>query len=185
MEFWLRNLSFDSNITSNYIIGSFNLTLFGEVTHRHKMSTRRQTNRSYVHDYANDYEPGSTYDTLGTTYDSAGTTYDLTNDGAYGATGYGTADYATDYATDTTGVTYDALGNTGYSRTSYDPNTGSYDQHLDYDTGSSRRHHRERVDSTGTYRHRDVDRRDDGTTHVHRDYDNPNTGTSYHRDYER
>ncbi|CAL5867925.1 uncharacterized protein PFLUO_LOCUS2148 [Penicillium psychrofluorescens] len=90
--------------------------------------------------------------------------YDTTYD--YGATGYGT--------------TYD----TGYGATAYDPSTGAYDQHLDYRTDGSQRHHRERVDPSGTYRHRDVDRRDDGTSRVHREYDNPNTGTSYHRDYE-
>ncbi|KAJ5818092.1 hypothetical protein N7474_003683 [Penicillium riverlandense] len=90
-------------------------------------------------------------------------TYDTTT---YGTTGYGT--------------TYD----TGYGATAYDPSTGAYDQHLDYRTDGSQRHHRERTDPSGTYRHRDVDRRDDGTTRVHREYDNPNTGTSYHRDYE-
>jgi hypothetical protein len=78
---------------------------------------------------------------------------------------------------------YDAH-DTGYGATTYDPTTGAYDQHLDYETPAGRRHHRERVDESGTYRHRDVDRYDDGSTRVHREYDNPNTGTSYHRDYE-
>lgn len=130
------------------------------------------SDRSYADtptSHVNDYEPGATYDTLGTNYDSTGTTYDLTV-----------------YGTDATGLTYDADAyDTGYGTTTYDPSTGAYDQHLDFRTPDSRRHHRERLSSTGTYRHRDVDRRDDGTTHVHREYMNPNTGTSYHRDYER
>ncbi|KAJ5459627.1 uncharacterized protein N7458_001179 [Penicillium daleae] len=113
--------------------------------------------------YGNRYD----YDTTGTTYDTTGTSYDPTGYSTYGTTGYGT--------------TYD----TGYGSTTYDPSSGAYDQHLDYRTDDSRRHHRERLDNSGVYRHRDVDRRDDGTTHVHREYDNPNTGTSYHRDYER
>ncbi|KAJ6112186.1 hypothetical protein N7523_008247 [Penicillium sp. IBT 18751x] len=95
------------------------------------------------------------YSGVGTTYDNTGTTY-------------GTSDY-----------------DTGYGVTTYDPDSGAYDQHLDYRTDSSRRHHRERLNDKGVYRHRDVDRRDDGTTHVHREYDNPITGTSYHRDVER
>lgn len=90
------------------------------------------------------------------------------------------------YDYDGVASTYGTTGyDTGYGVTTYDPATGSYDQHLDYQTDSSRRHHRERLDDKGVYRHRDVDRRDDGTTHVHREYDNPNTGTSYHRDIER
>jgi hypothetical protein len=106
------------------------------------------------------------YDTLGN-YEPSG--YDN-----YSATGYGAVGFGTDH-------THDA----GYGATTYDPSTGSYDQHLDYSTPAGRRHHRERIDSTGTYRHRDVDRYDDGSTRVHREYDNPNTGTSYHRDYEK
>lgn len=124
----------------------------------------------YVNDtYSNRYD-NYDYDTsAGTTYESVGTTYDAPST-AYvtaGTTGLGNT-YGTEYGT-----------------TTYDPNSGSYDQHLDYQTDSSRRHHRERLDENGVYRHRDVDHRDDGTTHVHREYDNPNTGTSYHRDYER
>lgn len=108
--------------------------------------------------YAEDYD----YGTTGTAYDATSCTC-------------GTADCGT------CGTTYD----TGYGTTTYDPSSGAYDQHLDYRTDNSRRHHRERLDPSGVYRHRDVDRHDDGTTHVHREYDNPNTGTSYHRDYER
>ncbi|KAJ5220191.1 hypothetical protein N7468_009395 [Penicillium chermesinum] len=133
------------------------------------------------HHHVNDYEPGTAYDTTGTNYDSSGTTYDLT--ATYGTAG-GAAASATDYGTDATGVSYEALDENGYGSTAYDPSTGAYDQHFDYDTGTSRRHHRERVNSQGTYRHRDVDHRDDGTTRVHREYANPNTGTAYHRDYE-
>lgn len=95
------------------------------------------------------------YDPSGTTYEIVGTTYDT--------------------------PAYD----TGYGTTTYDPNTGAYDQHLDYETDDARRHHRERVDDDGVYRHRDVDRRADGSTRAHREYDNPNTGTSYHRDVDR
>ncbi|KAJ5909477.1 hypothetical protein N7504_004120 [Penicillium tannophilum] len=138
------------------------------------------SDRIYAADtgYPSDYEPSASYDTLGTNYDSTGTTYDLTV--GYSPSGYGTT------RTAATGLSYDADAyDTGYGTTAYDPSTGAYDQHLDYRTDDSRRHHRERLDSTGTYRHRDVDRRDDGSTHVHREYMNPNTGTSYHRDYER
>lgn len=105
----------------------------------------------------------------------------------YGTTGYGTTGYGTTGlgTTDTTGTIYANTYDNGYGTTAYDPSTGAYDQHMDYRTDGSQRHHRERVNPSGTYRHRDVDRRDDGTTRVHREYDNPNTGTSYHRDYER
>jgi hypothetical protein len=113
----------------------------------------------YVDD---NYDYGTTYAAGATTYDTPSTTYDTTGYGL-GTTGYGA----------------------GYGTTTYNPDTGAYDQHLDYRTDGTRRHHRERLDDSGVYRHRDVDRRDDGTARVHREYDNPNTGTSYHRDYER
>jgi hypothetical protein len=136
-----------------------------------KMTDRRYGSRAL----------GSTYDydTTGTTYDTTGTSYDPTGYSTYGTDGYGSTGYGA--ANTGYGTTYD----TGYGTTTYDPSSGAYDQHLDYHTDGSRRHHRERLDNSGVYRHRDVDRRDDGTTHVHREYDNPNTGTSYHRDYER
>ncbi|KAJ5769486.1 hypothetical protein N7520_004045 [Penicillium odoratum] len=124
--------------------------------------------------YTGDCEPNATCETIETN-DSTGTTYDLT-------TCCGTSEIGAD----ATGLSYAADGyDSGYGTTTYDLDTGAYDQHLDYRTADSQRHHRERLDSTGTYRHRDVDSRDDGTTHVHREYMNPNTGTSYHRDYER
>lgn len=148
--------------------------------HLDKMTDRRYGNRTYGSAY--DYDTtGTTYDTTGTSYDPTGySTYGgTTGYGTTGTTGYGTTGYGA--ANTGYGTTYD----TGYGTTTYDPTSGAYDQHLDYRTDDSRRHHRERLDNTGVYRHRDVDRRDDGTTHVHREYDNPNTGTSYHRDYER
>lgn len=138
---------------------------------------------------------GTSYGTTGNTYDTAdniynttgyGTTYDYGTPGyRYGDT-YGTAAssrYGNVYDDDTYGerLTYD----TGYGSTVNGPATGAYDQHMDYRTDGSQRHHRERVSPSGTYRHRDVDRRDDGTTRVHREYDNPNTGTTYHRNFER
>lgn len=115
----------------------------------------------------------------------------------YGSTNYGT-NYGT-YGTDAYGNTYDtstygtaADANTyGANRTSYDPATGAYDQHIDYDRDAyTRRHHREQMDSSGRYYHRDVDRDTSGldnNTRVHKEYSNPNTGTSYHRDtnYDR
>lgn len=90
------------------------------------------------------------------------------------------------YGTDAYGNTYDY----GANRTSYDPTTGSYDQHIDYDRDAfTRRHHREQMDDSGRYYHRDVDRDTSGLdgTRVHKEYSNPNTGTSYHRDstYDR
>lgn len=101
--------------------------------------------------------------------------------GTYGTTGYGTT------AGTTTGTT-DAYGNA--NRTTYDPDTGAYDQHIDYNTDGTRRHHREQMDDTGRYYHRDVDTDTtgyDNTSRVHKEYSNPNTGTSYHRDttYDR
>ncbi|KAJ5692680.1 hypothetical protein N7462_002103 [Penicillium macrosclerotiorum] len=141
--------------------------------------------------YDEDTSLGSTYDnydydTSGTTYDTTGTTYDANAYDTYGTSGYGATGYGTTgYGTDVTETSYGNAYDTGYGTTAYDPSSGAYDQHLDYRTDGSRRHHRERLDPSGVYRHRDVDRRDDGTTHVHREYDNPNTGTSYHRDYER
>ncbi|KAJ5519587.1 Endo-1-3(4)-beta-glucanase [Penicillium fimorum] len=122
---------------------------------------------------------GSTYNPTSSTYDTLGSTYSPTGYGAYGATDYG----AVGYGSNATATTYDT--DTGRGTTTYDPQTGAYDQHLDYSTPTGRRHHRERVNSAGTYRHRDVDRFDDGSTRVHKEYENPNTGTSYHRDYER
>ncbi|KAJ6181287.1 hypothetical protein N7519_011748 [Penicillium mononematosum] len=136
-----------------------------------------------------------TYDTAGSAYNPAGTsTYNPTGTSTYNTLGstyspsgygtYGTRDYGTvGYGSNATASTYDT--DTGRGTTSYDPATGAYDQHLDYNTPTGRRHHRERVNSAGTYRHRDVDRYDDGSTRVHKEYDNPNTGTSYHRDFER
>lgn len=79
----------------------------------------------------------------------------------------------------------------GANRTTYDPTTGAYDQHIDYDVdATTRRHHREQMDEAGRYYHRDVDTDTSGydnTTRVHKEYSNPNTGTSYHRDatYDR
>ncbi|KAJ5428880.1 hypothetical protein N7445_010334 [Penicillium cf. griseofulvum] len=123
---------------------------------------------------------GSAYNPAGSTYNTLGSTYSPSRYSTYGgATDYGTVGYGSN-ATATISDT-----DTGRGTTTYDPQTGAYDQHLDYSTPTGRRHHRERVNSAGTYRHRDVDRFDDGSTRVHKEYDNPNTGTSYHRDYER
>ncbi|KAL4808424.1 hypothetical protein BDV18DRAFT_158523 [Aspergillus unguis] len=74
----------------------------------------------------------------------------------------------------------------GEGSTIYDPESGAYDQMLDYTTGSgSYRHHRERMTEDGVYQERDVQRRDDGSRHVHREYENPATGTRTVKDYER
>jgi hypothetical protein len=107
-------------------------------------------------------------------------------DGTYGY-GYGTANTAYDTTAGTSyGVTAPSYGTTGdVNRTSYDPSTGAYDQHLDYDTDGTRRHHREQTGASGRYYHRDVDRDTtgyDGGTRVHKEYVNPNTGTSYRKD---
>jgi hypothetical protein len=115
--------------------------------------------------------------------------YGTTNYGSnYGT--YGTDAYGNTYDTSTYGTAADA-STYGANRTSYDPTTGSYDQHIDYDRDAyTRRHHREQMDDSGRYYHRDVDRDTSGldnSTHVHKEYSNPNTGTSYHRDsnYDR
>ncbi|KAL4900492.1 hypothetical protein BDW74DRAFT_182585 [Aspergillus multicolor] len=74
----------------------------------------------------------------------------------------------------------------GEGSTVYDPESGAYDQVLDYATGSGGyRHHRERMTEDGVFQARDVVRREDGSRHVHREYDNPETGTRTVRDYER
>ncbi|RAO68602.1 uncharacterized protein BHQ10_004614 [Talaromyces amestolkiae] len=100
--------------------------------------------------------------------------------------------YGSSYATDPYGTsTYGDTSLGGANRTTYDPTTGAYDQHIDYDAdASTRRHHREQLDDSGRYYHRDVDRDTSGldnTTRVHKEYSNPNTGTSYTRDsaYDR
>lgn len=86
------------------------------------------------------------------------------------------------------GGVYDTAGSTatGYDTgqigtTAYNPSTGAYEEHVDYDTDGTRRHHREKMDDEGRWYHRDVDR-DDGTTRVHREYEDPNTGERHHRD---
>jgi hypothetical protein len=112
---------------------------------------------------------------------------------------YNTRDYNRDYNDYSTnrGSSYDSTrdydyNNTdGANRTSYNPDTGAYDQHIDYDTADgTHRHHREQVDDSGRYYHRDVDTDTtglDNTSRVHKEYANPNTGTAYHRDatYDR
>ncbi|KAE8367561.1 hypothetical protein BDV27DRAFT_154851 [Aspergillus caelatus] len=64
----------------------------------------------------------------------------------------------------------------GRGRTTYDPDTGAYDELLDYSTDDADHHHREKLDADGVYQLRDVDLRKDGTRHVHREYNNPITG---------
>ncbi|RDW60397.1 uncharacterized protein DSM5745_10855 [Aspergillus mulundensis] len=74
----------------------------------------------------------------------------------------------------------------GEGSTVYDPESGAYDQILDYTTGpGGYRHHRERMTEDGVFQARDVVKRGDGSRHVHREYDNPGTGTRTVRDYER
>ncbi|KAL4990425.1 hypothetical protein BDW68DRAFT_174902 [Aspergillus falconensis] len=74
----------------------------------------------------------------------------------------------------------------GEGSTVYDPQSGAYDQMLDYATGSGEyRHHRERMTEDGIFQARDVTRREDGSRHVHREYENPATGTRRVTDYER
>ncbi|KAN0080714.1 hypothetical protein V8E54_003918 [Elaphomyces granulatus] len=83
---------------------------------------------------------------------------------------------------------YEIAGKTRAGSTSYDPDTGAYNQHIDYDdTDGTRRHHREHMDAVGRYYHRDVDRdtsKNGSEVRVQKDYVNPNTGTSYHRETE-
>ncbi|KAL4733687.1 hypothetical protein BDV11DRAFT_210022 [Aspergillus similis] len=74
----------------------------------------------------------------------------------------------------------------GEGSTVYDPESGAYDQMLDYTTGSGEyRHHRERMTEDGVFQARDVTKRQDGTRHVHREYENPLTGTRRTTDYEQ
>ncbi|KAL4881353.1 hypothetical protein BJY04DRAFT_218174 [Aspergillus karnatakaensis] len=73
----------------------------------------------------------------------------------------------------------------GEGSTIYDPESGAYDQMVDYQTGEGGyRHHRERMTEDGVYQVRDVERRGDGSRHVHREYDNLGTGTRTIRDFE-
>ncbi|KAL6231474.1 hypothetical protein BDW75DRAFT_43206 [Aspergillus navahoensis] len=68
----------------------------------------------------------------------------------------------------------------------YDPESGAYDQMLDYTTGSGEyKHYRERMTEDGVFQARDVTRLEDGTRHVHREYVNPITGTRSVVDYEQ
>ena len=73
----------------------------------------------------------------------------------------------------------------GVGSTTYDQDTGAYDQHIDYDIDGARLHHREHMDAAGRYYRRDVDRNTNGSdVRVQKDYVNPNTGTSFHRETE-
>ncbi|KAL4865849.1 hypothetical protein BDV12DRAFT_173797 [Aspergillus spectabilis] len=73
----------------------------------------------------------------------------------------------------------------GEGSTLYDPESGAYDQILDYQTGSGGcKHHRERMTEDGVYQVKDVERQGDGSRHVHREYENPGTGTRSVRDFE-
>lgn len=137
------------------------------------------------------YNPDNT--TTTTTSNAGDTTYGSYEDDSitdYGLRGtsdikpYNTTDQIrgydpSDYSTSTSNV------EDGQGGMYYDPVTGAYDEHIDYRTEDSQRHHRERVLPSGTYQLRNVDKFDDGTSHVHREYRNPNSGTSYIRDYER
>ncbi|KAL4821737.1 hypothetical protein BDW67DRAFT_179570 [Aspergillus spinulosporus] len=74
----------------------------------------------------------------------------------------------------------------GEGSTVYDPESGAYDQMLDYTTGSGEyRHYRERMTEDGVFHKRDVTKRQDGTRHVHREYENTLTGTRRVTDYEQ
>ncbi|KAL3438546.1 hypothetical protein BDV09DRAFT_108659 [Aspergillus tetrazonus] len=74
----------------------------------------------------------------------------------------------------------------GEGSTVYDPESGAYDQMLDYTTSAGEyRHHRERMTEDGVFQTRDVTKRQDGTRHVHREYENPLTGTRRVTDYEQ
>ncbi|KAB8274780.1 hypothetical protein BDV30DRAFT_86256 [Aspergillus minisclerotigenes] len=64
----------------------------------------------------------------------------------------------------------------GRGRTIYSPNTGAYDETLDYSTDDAEHHHREKLSADGIYQLRDVDLHRDGTRHVHREYNNPIAG---------
>ncbi|KAJ5153427.1 uncharacterized protein N7482_009905 [Penicillium canariense] len=66
-----------------------------------------------------------------------------------------------------------------------DVDTGAYDEHTDYDTGPTTRHHREVRDAAGRKFHRDVEVDSSGLSsvaHEHRQYDNPETGTQLQAD---
>ncbi|GAB1196596.1 hypothetical protein APSETT444_005868 [Aspergillus pseudonomiae] len=64
----------------------------------------------------------------------------------------------------------------GRGRTIYNPNTGAYDEILDYSTDDGDYHHRGSLAPTGFYQLRDIDLHKDGRRHVHRECDNPITG---------
>ncbi|KAE8150643.1 hypothetical protein BDV25DRAFT_139641 [Aspergillus avenaceus] len=70
--------------------------------------------------------------------------------------------------------------NTGnkHGRTIYNPDTGAYDEMLDYTINGVDHHHRERVSADGVYQLRDVETDKDGTKHIHKEYNDPITGTS-------
>ncbi|KAJ5115119.1 hypothetical protein NUU61_000878 [Penicillium alfredii] len=68
----------------------------------------------------------------------------------------------------------------------FDPATGAYDEHADYDADGAVRHHRVLRDVGGRRFHRDVDMDSSGlsssSAREQRQYENPSTGTRLHRE---
>ncbi|KAL5340500.1 hypothetical protein BJX70DRAFT_361155 [Aspergillus crustosus] len=74
----------------------------------------------------------------------------------------------------------------GEETTVYHPESGAYDQTVDYRTGSGgSRHHRERMTADGVFQVRDVENRGDGSKHVHKEYENTGTGTRNVSDFQQ
>ncbi|KAE8159862.1 hypothetical protein BDV40DRAFT_302876 [Aspergillus tamarii] len=116
-----------------------------------------------------------------TTYD----TYDADATTNYGVRAAKRLDARKETATDVSIHEYEAPSGArikrtnfenGRGRTTYNPNTGAYDELLDYSTDDADHHHREKLNADGVYELRDVDLHKDGARHVHREYNNPITG---------
>lgn len=76
------------------------------------------------------------------------------------------------------------LSSTPFGTRLFDPKTGAYDEHEDYQTGHGMRHHREMKDVSGRRFRRDVDLDTRGltTAREHREYENPGTGMKVEKD---
>jgi hypothetical protein len=127
-----------------------------------------------------DSDPGTS---LGTSAGGVKRITDLDEEGATGldiTNAYGPAqliDESTSYDLDTNAV----------GVKNYDPITGAYDEHMDYDTPAGSSHHREVRDAGGRMFRQDFDIDSSGLSgrkmvRKHDEYENPNTGVRLARE---
>lgn len=108
---------------------------------------------------------------LGSTASDAGT--------AYGGAGVGGAETQAVDKDVIDRESYD-IGTTPFGTRVYDPLSGAYDEHVDYDEDGGVKHHRELRDVGGRRFHRDVES-GLSSAHEQREYENPSTGTRLRR----